>query len=80
MTTGDITEIRYWLDLVIKAVIGVVVGVVGLDYKNLKESLNDLERNKYMVTAQVQILQTDIAGMKDRLDRIEKKLDKALEK
>jgi hypothetical protein len=78
--TQDVTEIRYWIDLFIKAVIGVVVSIVGLDYKNLKSSLHELEQNKYTLTAQVQVLQAEMMGVKDRLERIEKKLDRALEK
>jgi hypothetical protein len=80
MTSADVTELRYWLDLAIKAIIGVVVSIVGLDYKNLKSSLHDLEQTKYTLTAQVQVLQTEVNGVKERLDRIEKKLDRALDR
>jgi len=80
MTTGEVTELRYWIDLAIKAVIGVIVSLVGLDYRNLKGSLHDLEQTKYQLTAQVQVLQNEVNGIKDRLDRIEKKLDRALER
>ena len=80
MTTGEVTELRYWIDLAIKAFIGVVVSIVGLDYRNLKGSLHDLEQTKYHLTAQVQVLQNEVNGIKDRLDRIEKKLDRVLDK
>jgi hypothetical protein len=80
MTAGDITELRYWAEFVIKLVIGIVVSIVGIDYKNLKGSLADLEQNKYQLTVQVQVLQAEVASVKDRLERIEKKLDRVLER
>jgi tetrahydromethanopterin S-methyltransferase subunit G len=39
-----------------------------------------LEQTKYTLTAQVQVLQTEVNGVKERLDRIEKKLDRALDR
>jgi predicted nuclease with TOPRIM domain len=78
MTGGDITELRYWLDLLIKAVIGVVVSLVGMDYRSVKNSLQELEQSKYNLTMQVQVMQSEVASIKDRLERIEQKLDKAL--
>jgi len=78
MTGNDITELRYWLDLLIKAIIGIVVSVVGLDYRSMRNSLEELQQSKYSLTVQVQVMQSEVAAIKDRLERIEEKLDRAL--
>lgn len=80
MTGADVTEMRYWLDLLIKGVIGVVISLVGMDYRQVKNSLKELEENKYQVTMHVEVLQHEINGIKDRLQRIEQKIDRILEK
>lgn len=80
MTDSDVTKLHYWLDIVIKALIGVVVSIVGMDYRQVKNSLKELEQKKYEFTMQVQVLQIELVGVKDRLDRIDKKLDKALDR
>lgn len=78
--THDVTEVRYWLDLAIKAAIGIVVSLVGMDYREVKHSLKELEQKKYELTMQAQVLTVEIVSVKDRLERIDKKLDRALEK
>ena len=78
MTGGDITELRYWLDLAIKGLIGIVVSIVGMDYRNLKKSLEDLESHKFQVTMQVEVMQVELRCMNQRLERMEQKLDQAL--
>lgn len=78
--TEDFTEFRYWIDLVIKAVIGVVISIVGLDYRAVKNSLSELEESKYRVTTEVQVIQTELSFIRQQVERIEKKLDKALDK
>lgn len=80
MTDHDITQVRYWLDLAIKAVIGIVVSIVGMDYRQVKNSLKELEQKKYELSVQAQVMHVELVGVKDRLERIEKKLDKVLEK
>lgn len=80
MTDHDITRLQYWLDLVIKAIIGVVVSVVGMDYRQVKNSLKELEQKKYQLTMQAEVMHVELVSMKDRLERIEKKLDRVLEK
>ncbi len=80
MTDQDFTQVRYWLDMAIKAVIGVVISIVGLDYRSVKNSLHELEESKYKVTMEVQVIQSELAFIKQRLERIEGKLDRALEK
>jgi hypothetical protein len=77
---GDVTEFRYWLDLFIKGIIGVVVSLVGLDYRAVKTSLMELEQSKYNLTMQVQVLQVELNAIKHRLERIDGKIDRALEK
>ena len=78
--SGDVTELKYWLDIIIKAVIGVLISIIGLDYKAVKNSLHELETHKYIVAAEVQVIQTELAYIKGRLDKIDAKLDKALDR
>ena len=80
MTKGNITELQYWLDLLIKGGIGIVVSLIGMDYRQVKTSLQELEQSKYRITMEVQVMQNELSGVKDRLDRIEKKLDRVLDK
>jgi len=78
--TSDITELRYWIDLAIKMAIGVLVSIIGLDYRSVKNSLQELQESKYRVSVEVQVIQAELTNIKNRLDRIEGKLDKALER
>lgn len=78
MTDADFTKIQYWFELMIKAGIGIVVSIVGLDYRAVKNSLKELEVHKYQMAAEVQIINSELAGIKGRLERIDGKLDKAL--
>lgn len=78
MTIDEISQIRSWIDIFIKAAIGVVVSLVGMDYRSVKMSLQELEQSKYNITMQVQVMQAEVISMKERLERIELKLDKAL--
>lgn len=78
--TSDITELRYWIDLAIKMAIGVLVSIIGLDYRSVKNSLQELQENKYRTSVEVQVIQAELTNIKVRLDRIEGKLDKALER
>ena len=80
MTDGDFTQIRYWLDLAVKALIGVVISIVGMDYRSVKNSLHELEQSKYQVTMEVQILKAELNGIKNQIDKLDKKVDKLLEK
>lgn len=80
MTDADFTKVQYWFELLIKAVIGIVVSIVGLDYRSVKNSLKELEVHKYQIAAEVQILNAELGSIKNRLERIDGKLDKALNK
>ena len=80
MTDQDLTQLRYWLDMGIKAIIGIVISIVGLDYRAVKNSLHELEESKYKVSMEVQVIQAELGHIKQRLERMEGKLDKALEK
>jgi len=80
LTDGDFTQIRYWFDLAIKAIIGVVISIVGMDYRSVKNSLHELEQSKYQVTMEVQILKAELKSIESQIERIDKKLDKVLEK
>jgi len=78
--TKDLLEIKYWLDILIKAIIGIVVGIVGFDYRAMKDTLGDLERTKYNLQLQVQAVEIQLKNFESSLDKIDKKLDKALDK
>lgn len=78
--TGDVTEVKYWLDIAIKMAIGVLVSILGMDYRSFKNSLQELEESKYRVTAEVQVIQSELNAIKGRLERIESKLDRVLSK
>lgn len=78
--TSDVTELRYWIDIAIKMAIGVLVSIIGLDYRSVKNSLQELQDNRYRTTVEVQVLQSELSNIKIRLDRIESKLDRALSK
>ena len=80
MTDSNITELRYWFDLLIKGVIGIVISLVGMDYRQVKNSLKELEQSKYQLTMHVEVIQHEMGNIKDRLQRIEQKLDRILEK
>jgi hypothetical protein len=80
LTDHDFTQLRYWLDMGIKAIIGIVISMVGLDYRAVKNSLRELEESKYKVSMEVQVIQAELGHIKQRLERMEGKLDKALEK
>jgi len=77
---SDVTELRYWIDIAIKMAIGVLVSIIGLDYRSVKNSLQELQDNRYRTTVEVQVLQSELNNIKIRLDRIEGKLDRALSK
>ena len=78
--TGDITEVRYWIDLAIKGLIGIVVSIFGMDYRQVKNSLEELQQSKYQITMQVQVMQSELGSIKQRLERIEQKLDRVLDR
>jgi hypothetical protein len=78
--TSDVLEMRYWLDIFIKALIGIVVGIVGYDYRTMKNSLTELEENKYALRMQVQAIEIQVKALHGTIERIDKKLDKVLDK
>ena len=78
MSDHDFTQLKYWFDLGIKAVIGVVVSIVGMDYRAVKNSLQELEVSKYHLQAEVQVLKTELNYIKIALEKIDRKLDKVV--
>lgn len=80
MTSDQVLGIGYFVDLGIKAVIGILVALIGMDYRETKSSLQDLERAKYQLQIDISVVKTEAQSIKDRLASIERKLDKALEK
>lgn len=76
----DFLQVKYWFDLMVKAIIGVVVSIVGMDYRSVKNSLKELEQKKYELTMQAQVTHVELIAVKERLERIDKKLDRVLDK
>ena len=76
----DVISMGYWIDIAVKAVIGVVVSIVGLDYRAVKNSLHELEQSKYQLSAELQVVRVELNSMQDKLSGIDKKLDKVLYK
>lgn len=76
----DFLQVKYWFDLMVKAIIGVVVSIVGMDYRSVKNSLKELEQKKYELSMQAQVTHVELIAVKERLERIDKKLDKVLDK
>lgn len=77
---ADVISMGYWIDIAVKAVIGVVVSIVGLDYRAVKNSLHELEQSKYQLSAELQVVRIELTSMQDKLGSIDKKLDKVLYK
>jgi hypothetical protein len=77
---ADVVSMAYWIDIAVKAAIGVVVSVVGLDYRAVKNSLHELEQSKYQLSAELQVVRVELTSMQDKLGSIDKKLDKVLYK
>ena len=76
----DVISMGYWIDIAVKAVIGVVVSIVGLDYRAVKNSLHELEQSKYQLSAELLVVRVELTSMQDKLSGIDKKLDKVLYK
>lgn len=76
MTDEDFTHLKYWADLAIKAVIGVVVSIVGMDYRSVKSTLAELQASKYAVSTELAVMNYEIKEIITRLERMEKKLDR----
>lgn len=66
--------------MAIKAVIGIVISIVGMDYRSVKNSLHELEQSKYQVSMEVQILKSDLSNIQSQMEKMDKKLDKLIEK
>jgi predicted nucleic acid-binding Zn-ribbon protein len=51
-----------------------------MDYRQVKNSLEELQQSKYQITMQVQVMQSELGSIKQRLERIEQKLDQVLDR
>jgi len=78
LTDHDFTQIKYWFDLGIKAIIGVVVSIVGMDYRAVKKSLQDVEIARYHLQQEVEVLKTELKYIKRTVERIDEKMDTVL--
>jgi len=73
-------ELKYWIDLLIKAVIGIVISLVSFDYRQVKNSLKELEEHRFLLATEEQVLRVELNGVRERLERIDNKLDRILSK
>lgn len=80
MTAGDVTKVSYWIDITVKGAIGVVMTIVGLDYRAVKDSLKELEEHKNSMFTEVVLLKASVEQSKYRLERIEQKIDRIIER
>lgn len=80
MTDQDFTQLKYWIDLAVKAIIGIVISIVGLDYRSVKTKLDDLEEHKHKMITEVGIIRTELSYIKDGISNIDKKIDRAFHK
>jgi len=80
LTGNDITQIGYWFDLAVKGVIGIIVSMVGLDYRSVKNSLHELEQAKYQLETEVRVVRVELVGLNDKLIAMDKKLDRLVER
>jgi outer membrane protein W len=78
LTDNDFTQVKYWFDLGIKAIIGVVVSIVGMDYRAVKKSLQDVEVARYHLQQEVEVLKTELKYIKRMVERIDEKMDTVL--
>lgn len=78
--SNDVTSMAYWFDIAIKGIIGIVVSIVGLDYRAVKNSLRELEQAKYSLSAQLQVVQSELVNIKGTLGSIDNKLTRSIEK
>jgi hypothetical protein len=76
MTEHDLISVKYWVDLTVKTLIGIVVTLVGMDYRSVKNSLRELEQKKYELFVQAQVIHVELLAIKDRVERIDNKLDR----
>ena len=51
-----------------------------MDYRSVKNSLHELEETKYHLTMEVSVVRNELQSMKDRLQRIESKIDRLTER
>ena len=76
MAEHDFVTVRYWVDLAVKTLIGIVITLVGVDYRSVKNSLRELEQKKYELFVQAQVIHVELLAIKDRVERIDNKLDR----
>lgn len=76
MTENDLITVKYWVDLAVKTIIGIVITLVGMDYRSVKNSLHELEQKKFELFTQAQVIHVELLAIKDRVERIDNKLDR----
>jgi hypothetical protein len=65
-------------DLLLKAIIGGVIAIVSWDYRSVKNHLEELQTARYENGADLTVVKSQITYIKERVDSIDKKLDRAI--
>jgi hypothetical protein len=76
MSDEDILKVGYWIDKILKLVLGIFIAIAGFEYKVIKNTIDDLNEKKHVVLAEIQILKSFNPGIEKRLERIETKIDR----
>lgn len=76
MSDEDILKVGYWIDKIVKVMIGIFIAIAGFEYKALKNNIDELNEKKHVVLAEIQILKSFNEAIEKRLERIEAKIDK----
>lgn len=77
---ADVVSMGYWIDIAVKATIAVVVSIVGMDYRAVKNSLKELEQAKYQAISDIAVVRVELSAIHEKLTSMDKKLDKVLYK
>jgi tetrahydromethanopterin S-methyltransferase subunit G len=80
MTSDDITNIGFWIDKAIKVVIAVAIAIASFEYRNIKNSLDDLQEKKHILLGQIEAIEKTYIQVDKRLERIELKIDRVVER
>ena len=70
MSQADITDFKYWLDMAIKGVIGLLIGLAGIEYRGVKNKIEDLELAKHEMRSDILVIRNDISTVKDQVGYI----------
>lgn len=80
MSTDKLISASYIFDMVIKGFIAIVVTVGGYHFKEVTEDIKELKSQNTSKETRIAVIESAIPSLSKQIDRIEIKLDKALER